>query len=108
MAEEQGESSPNGNKLLAGLPTSELEPLQPHLEPVSLEHKHLFYEPGQPIPFVHFITRGVASLLAILEEGAQVEVATIGHEGMVGLPLFLGAQMTPGRAFIRFQAMPCV
>lgn len=103
MAEEHEGPSTGGNKLLAGLPASELHRLQSHLEPVSLGLKHIFYEPGQPIPFVHFITRGVASLLTILEEGVLVEVSTIGYEGMVGLPLFLGVQTTPGRAIMQVQ-----
>jgi CRP-like cAMP-binding protein len=68
---------------------------------VALTHKHVFYEPGQPIPYVHFVTRGVASLLAILDDGEAVEVSTIGHEGMVGLPLFLGSVTTPGRSIMQ-------
>jgi CRP-like cAMP-binding protein len=41
----------------------------------------------------------VMSMLADIEEDNLVEVATVGNEGMVGLPLFLGATMTPGQAF---------
>ena len=34
-----------------------------------------------------------------MEDGEGVEVATIGNEGMVGLPLFLGVDRTSGKAF---------
>ena len=32
-------------------------------------------------------------------QGREVEVATIGNEGMVGLPVFLGTSSTPGIAY---------
>ncbi len=34
-----------------------------------------------------------------MEDGEGVEVATVGNEGMVGLPLFLGVDRTSGKAF---------
>lgn len=34
-----------------------------------------------------------------MRQGRPVEVATIGNEGMVGLPVFLGAGSTPGMAY---------
>lgn len=89
------------NRLLRGLPAPEWEQLQPHLEAVPFALKEVFYEPNQPIAAVQFITRGVASLLNILDNGEAVEVSTIGHEGMVGLPLFLGVPTTPGRALMQ-------
>lgn len=38
-------------------------------------------------------------MLAHMEGGALIEVATVGNEGMVGIPLFLGAEVTPGTSF---------
>src|SRR5689334_9896681 len=38
-------------------------------------------------------------MLAHMEEGKLIEVATVGNEGMIGLPLFLGADLTPGTSF---------
>ena len=89
------------NKLLAGLPASEWERLQPHLEAMEFPLKYTFYEPDKLISDVYFVTRGVASLLTLMENGEAVEVSTIGHEGMVGLPLFLGAKTTPGLALMQ-------
>jgi hypothetical protein len=34
-----------------------------------------------------------------MTDGAAVEVATVGNEGMVGLPVFLGPNQVLGRAF---------
>ena len=101
MSQEQNSVTQGRNKLLAGLPAYEWERLQPHLEAMEFTLKYTFYELGKPISDVYFITRGVASLLAIMENGEAVEAATVGHEGMVGLPLFLGAKMTPGLALMQ-------
>lgn len=38
-------------------------------------------------------------MVTVMKSGKAVEVATIGNEGMVGLPLFLGVDRTAGRAF---------
>jgi CRP-like cAMP-binding protein len=49
--------------------------------------KTVLFEPGRPIDAVHFPTDGVISLVTPLHDGAIVEVATIGNEGIVGVPL---------------------
>jgi CRP-like cAMP-binding protein len=59
----------------------------------------MVYESGKPIQHVYFPVNGVISMLAEIGEDSPVEVATVGNEGMVGLPLFLGAKTTPGMAF---------
>lgn len=92
----QGSSIPLNNRLLASLPSEELEQLQPYLEPVALDLKQEIYQPDEPIEFVYFPLSGVCSLLSLTAEGDLVEVATVGNEGMVGLPVFLGAQQAPG------------
>jgi CRP-like cAMP-binding protein len=63
--------------------------------------------PGEPIEWIYFPLSGVISLLAELSDGRAAEAATAGPEGMVGLPVFLGARVsttrnvaqTPGAAF---------
>jgi CRP-like cAMP-binding protein len=87
------------NRLLAALSAQDYAALWPHLEPVSPAFMESIYEPNQPIPYVYFPESGVFSLLVIMGDGAAVEVATVGNEGMVGLPVFLGVSTTPGRAF---------
>jgi len=84
------------NRLLASLPREEYEQLQPYLEPVSLDLKRELYNPNEPIEFVYFPLEGVCSLLSLSSRGDLVEVATVGNEGMVGLPVFLGVRKIPG------------
>jgi CRP-like cAMP-binding protein len=59
---------------------------------VTLEVRTVLFEPGGPIDAVYFPTDGVISLVTPLNDGDIVEVATIGNEGIVGVPLVpLGA-----------------
>lgn len=89
------------NRLLASLPREEYQQLQPYLEPVSLELKQELYQPNVPIEFVYFPLDGMYSLLSLTSEGDLIEVATVGNEGMVGLPVFLGGRQIPGIAMVQ-------
>lgn len=86
------------NQLLAILPTEEYERLAPSMEVVPLTFKQSLYAPNEPIQYVYFPKSGVVSLLTLMEDGTAVEVGTVGNEGMVGLPIFLGADKIPGEA----------
>ncbi|GCD42374.1 Crp/Fnr family transcriptional regulator [Streptomyces paromomycinus] len=86
-----------GNRILAALPEAEQRRLQAHLEPVELSTGDLLYRPGGRIETVWFPLTGVCSILAELD-GPAVEVATVGDEGMVGLPVFLGVGSPTERA----------
>ena len=87
------------NRLLAALPQEDYARLAPHLEVVDLAFKELIYRPDEPIRFVYFPLDSVVSLLATMADGAVVEVASVGREGMVGLPAFLGARSLAGQSF---------
>lgn len=77
------------NRLLAHLTTDERDVLAPQLETVSLSRGTVLYEQGSAVPSVYFPLSAVVSLLTILEDGSSVEVATVGHEGLVGLAAYL-------------------
>ena len=89
----------SGNRLLACLPKRDYQKLAPDLELVSLKARHTAYEPGKAIEYVYFPLNSVISIIAGTRQGREVEVATIGNEGMVGLPVFLGTSSTPGMAY---------
>jgi CRP-like cAMP-binding protein len=86
------------NRLLAALPRDDYDRLGPHLEKVSLPLKEILYESNGPIPHVFFPLNGVVSLVIIMEGDFTLEVGTIGNEGMVGTPVFLGSESSPTRA----------
>lgn len=92
-----------GNRLLAALPESEYGRLAPHLERIEPSLKYSFYESGVPISHVYFPVNSVGSLLMQGHGDEMVEVATVGNEGMIGVPVFLGQTETPGQAFLQVQ-----
>ncbi len=99
MPVEQDAGSEERNRLLAALPREEYEPLLASAEVVTLGFKEILYDKNQPIEHVYFPRRGVYSIMIVLEEGEQIEVATVGNEGMLGVPVFLGGGSIPGRCF---------
>ena len=88
------------NQLLAALPPRDYARLRSGLTTVPMKLKQILWEPNRPIEAVYFPIDAVASILA-LTEGHTVEVGTIGNEGFVGLPVFLGATTSPGRALVQ-------
>ena len=88
-----------GNWLLDSLPRADIDRLRPHLELVTVSIKQVIYESNGLIKYVYFPTRCIISLVTYLKDGASVEMATVGLEGMVGLPVFLGTDTMPSRAF---------
>lgn len=97
----QSSRNPVGNKLLAALPKEEYERLLPNLEAVSLPLKQVIYQPNEPIDYVYFVNKGVISLLNVMENGGAVEVATLGNEAMVGIPVLLGADQVPAETVVQ-------
>ncbi len=94
-------NNPISNKILAALPREEYERLVPNLETISLSFKQLIYQPNEPIEYVSFINRGVISVLNVMQDGGALEVATVGNEGMVGIPVLLGADQVPAETFVQ-------
>jgi CRP-like cAMP-binding protein len=78
------------NRLLAALPDARRDELARAAEVVELGIRETVYEHGKPIDHVHFPLDGVMSLVSQFD-GHTVEVATVGPEGMLGLPVFLQA-----------------
>jgi CRP-like cAMP-binding protein len=89
------------NTILRALPTSEYDQMAAKLRPVRLTLGQTIYQPEDKIDHVYFVTEGVVSLLATLENGATVEAGVIGPEGMVGLPIILGVKSTPNLALVQ-------
>jgi CRP-like cAMP-binding protein len=91
------------NRLLASLPSAEYRRLLPKFKSESLSLKQRVYESLKTIDYVYFPLNGVVSIVAFMNDGTGIEVATVGNEGMVGLPVFLGAGKTP---LVVFQQIP--
>ena len=101
MSRPRKSREPIGNRLLDLLPDEDHDRLRPDLETVRIGVKDVVCEANRPIPHVYFPTGGIISLVTSLADGGTVELATVGREGMVGLPVFLGADTMPSRACVQ-------
>lgn len=91
----------DSSHLLAALSPEEITRLSPWLELASLPRGLCIYQPGTLIQHVYFPTSAVVSLLYEMDDGAMVETAVVGNEGMVGIALFLGGESTLSRAVVQ-------
>jgi CRP-like cAMP-binding protein len=89
------------NRILTALPAAEIELLVPRLERVSLPIGRVIYDPDERIESVIFPEDCIVSQLSIMSDGSGIETATVGHEGMVGLPLFHGVDRVLEQAFVQ-------
>lgn len=78
------------NRVLAPLPMADKTRLAAALEPYQSDHQ-ILVEAGGVISHAYFPFLGLISVVAALKNGRRAEVATVGREGMAGLPLFLGS-----------------
>jgi CRP-like cAMP-binding protein len=83
------------NHLLGALSDEEMGSLESSLEVVALPRGEVVARPGQSIEYGYFPLTGMISVVALMSEGLGAEVATVGNEGMIGLPIFLGADSSP-------------
>lgn len=89
------------NHLLRAIPDEEFEAIVPLLEAVRLPRSAELEAANEAIKFVYFPTSGVASIVAVEEDGDSVDTAMIGREGMTGLPVFLGTGQSPARTIVQ-------
>ena len=89
------------NRLLAALPRAALERIIPDLHQKPLAMGQVLQPRGEPLEEVVFPLLGVASMISMGDSGDSVEVATIGCEGIVGLPLFLGGEKAAVEIFVQ-------
>lgn len=79
------------NRLLRALSAADYAALLPHFRRVTLSAGQAISEPRQPSRHVYFAETAVLSLIVVMADGAAVEAATVGNEGVAGLSVFLGA-----------------
>ncbi|MEJ0085279.1 MAG: Crp/Fnr family transcriptional regulator [Pseudomonadota bacterium] len=93
--------TPSDNSLLAGLPAADRLRLIGDQAPVDLTFSETLIEPGERIRHVYFPIDSFVSLIAPGEGRAQLEIGLVGNEGMLGVPLLLGVNVSPLRALVQ-------
>jgi CRP-like cAMP-binding protein len=85
------------NRLLAALPAEDWLRIATGLRMTPVVTGESLQEPGAPAADVFFPNGGVYSVTSEMRNGALVEVATVGREGMLGVGVFLGDAFVTGR-----------
>ena len=83
------------NHLLCLLKPEVQQRLLPLLNRVTVEIGQFVLQADRPTHTVYFPLSFVSSSLKTLEDGITMEIATVGNEGFVGMPLFFGSQQEP-------------
>jgi CRP-like cAMP-binding protein len=87
--------------LLDALPDAERQRWQAHLEPVELALGQVLCESGSAAQHAYFPTTAIVSLVNVTEDGSSAEIAVVGHEGVVGISIFMGGMATTSRAVVQ-------
>jgi CRP-like cAMP-binding protein len=83
------------------LPRKERDGFISRCEPVDLVFADTLAEPGSDIRHIHFPTGGIISILTSVPEGGKLEVALVGNEGMLGIPLVMGINVSQEHALVQ-------
>jgi CRP-like cAMP-binding protein len=94
-------ASPVRNDILRALLASEYRHLSPKFENVELHSGDVIYQAGRNIEYVYFPENAVVAMIDTMDSGGTIEVGVIGHEGMVGINIFLGCLTTPDKAIVQ-------
>lgn len=92
---------PTMNRLLTALPARDRNRLLQSCDEVELQFLDVLLEPGQRIAHVYFPVEGFISMLIPFEGRTTLEIELIGNEGMLGVPVVLGLDVSPFRALVQ-------
>ncbi|MHB1202244.1 MAG: Crp/Fnr family transcriptional regulator [Acidithiobacillus sp.] len=95
------EPAPPSNRLLAALPRKDRERFLASCEAAELVFAEVLAEPGERVHYVIFPTGGFISLIMPIDGRAGLEVGMVGDEGMFGISLILGVDVSPVRALVQ-------
>lgn len=89
------------NRLLAALPCKDREQLLANCEQVELFFAEVLYRSGEVIPHIYFPIGCIISLVAPIDDSANLEVGLVGNEGMLGITTMLGVGVAPFQALVQ-------
>lgn len=87
------------NGLLKTLSNDDRALLRPLLEKVTLVQEQSLFESYEPISHVYFFESGLSSEVVVALK--SIEVGCIGHEGCSGVPVLMGVDASPHKAFMQ-------
>ena len=93
--------TPAVNRLLSSLPDGDLLSILAECETIDLAFAEVVYTPRDRLSHVYFPTTSFISLIMPVDAFASLEVGLVGNEGMFGIPLVLGVDVSPVRAVVQ-------
>lgn len=95
------QTHPADNALLQVLPEKARARVFPQLELVHLTLGEVLCEAGNPFTHAYFPVDAIISILYVMHNAESAEIAVVGKEGMIGVPLFMGGDSTSSRAIVQ-------
>lgn len=95
------EHQPMCNRLWAAIPAPVRNRLLPFLERVPLPLGKELYVAGQKLRYVYFPTHGVVSLMYAMNQGGELQIATVGEEGVIGVAALIDGAHTNMRTIVQ-------
>jgi CRP-like cAMP-binding protein len=78
------------NRILLALAPATLEALLPSLELVNTNRGQIVDRVDQRVDYLHFVNRGLISLVKTMRDGRTVEIGAVGIEGVTGAASLFG------------------
>ena len=94
-------AGPFENLFLAAVPPKDMEILRPHLRTVELRQGLVLADPGEKVEEILFVESGMISITTTMEDGAAIELASLGKEAVVGCLAALGTHRANARAVVQ-------
>jgi CRP-like cAMP-binding protein len=91
------------NHLLASLSAADFDLLAGKLERVNLPRRAMLEETAKDIKWVYFLDSGVASVVARVDKGREIEVGLVGREGMTGTVVVMGNHRSTNTTYIQVE-----
>jgi CRP-like cAMP-binding protein len=101
MANPEPTERVEANWLLSQLSDAAYSRVSQITESVTLRFKHILSEPDQITEFAHFPEVGCLSIITVMDDGHQVEVGTVGREGLTGICYVHGVESVPMRCIVQ-------
>jgi len=87
------------NAILVGLDAPQVKIVTSRGTLVPLKVREPIYEPDERIDHVYFPIDCVISVVTRMKDGHQIEIGTIGREGVSAIPLLLGAKSSVNESY---------